>query len=130
MKKRAICLLCTLGVGMLSCGFGSAKKVDSFNEFQVTYSGGERYTDYVEKDVTNRDGVVNLNRDSGSAWVTANMKDEEGNYYGGVTLQRGTRKTFASNGRKGQNYHLGIRKTNNTGGGTVKINGSWSPDYQ
>lgn len=55
------------------------------------------------------------------------MKNSNGVYRGGTTLQRGTRKTFSAvNAKVNYKYKLGLRKTNNTGGGIVTIKGSWS----
>lgn len=107
----------------------SARQVGQFDNFTVTYSGNEKFTSYLTKAVTGRKGVVNLENDSGSAWITATMRNSDGAYRGGVNLQRGTRKTFATtNAQAGYMYRLGLRKTNNTGGGSVTIKGSWSPD--
>lgn len=107
----------------------SAREIGEFEDFTVTYSGNEKFTSYLTKAVTDRDGVVNLSNDTGSAWITATMKNSNGVYRGGVTLQRGTRETFATlNALAGYLYRLGLRKTNNTGGGSVTITGSWSPD--
>ncbi|AOH55982.1 hypothetical protein ABE28_016590 [Peribacillus muralis] len=76
---------------------------------------------------SNTRGVVNLSNDSGSAWITATMKNSDGVYIGGTTVQRGKRATFSAvNCKVGYKYKLGLRKTNNTGGGKVTIKGSWS----
>lgn len=107
----------------------SARQIGEFENFKVTYSGNEKFTDYLTKAATGRDGVVNLSNDTGTAWITATMKNSDGVYRGGVTLQRGTRETFATtNAQGGYLYRLGLKKTNNTGGGSVTIKGSWSPD--
>lgn len=105
-----------------------ARNVGYFSNFTVTYSGGEKFTDYVTKSNSGGKGVVNMNDDSGAAWITANMKNSDGQYRGGCTLQRGTRKTFTNSGKAYYKYKLGLSKTNNTGGGKVTIKGSWSPD--
>ena len=104
------------------------KSVGIFSNFTVTYSGGEKFTKAVSKYKDGGNGVVNMNNDSGAAWITANMKNSDGVYRGGCTLQRGTRKTFPNTGKAGYMYKLGLSKTNNTGGGRVTMNGSWSPD--
>lgn len=55
------------------------------------------------------------------------MKNSDNVYRGGTTVQRGKRATFtAVNAQVGYKYKLGLRKTNNTGGGKVTIKGSWS----
>ena len=74
----------------------SAREIGEFEDFTVTYSGNEKFTSYLTKAVTDRDGVVNLSNDTGSALITATMKNSNGVYRGGVTLQRGTRETFAT----------------------------------
>lgn len=57
------------------------------------------------------------------------MRNSEGAYRGGVNLQRGQRLTFETpSAQAGYAYRLGMRKLNNTGGGSVTIKGSWSPD--
>ncbi|MDR1567803.1 MAG: hypothetical protein LBS33_03915 [Streptococcaceae bacterium] len=57
------------------------------------------------------------------------MKNSEGAFRGGTEVQRGKRAEFATpNAQGGYYYRLGLRKTNNTGGGSVTIKGSWSPD--
>lgn len=56
------------------------------------------------------------------------MKNSDGVYRGGCTVQRGKRAVFANTGSAGYAYKLGLKKTNNTGGGSVTIKGSWSPD--
>lgn len=106
-----------------------ARQVGEFENFKVTYKGNEKFTNYLTKAVTGRKGVVNLSNDTGTAWITANMKNSNGAYRGGTTLQRGTRSTFNTpNAKADYKYHLGLKKTNNTGGGSVTIKGSWSPD--
>lgn len=82
------------------------------------------------KAADNRDAVVNLKDDSGSAWVTCTVRNTDNAYRGSTELQRGTRKQFACTGKAYYDYKLGVRKKNNTGGGKVTINGSWSPDYK
>lgn len=129
MKKTvlAMALVLSLAAGTVPT---YAKAVGTFSNFTVTYSGGEKFTREVSKYKDGGNGVVNMNKDSGTAWITANMKNLNGVYRGGCTLQRGTRKTFPTTGSAGYLYKLGLSKTNNTGGGTVTINGSWSPDEE
>ena len=128
-KKVAVFTMGSLMFLNLGMNTAQARWIGNFSNFQVTYSGGEAPTSFVGKSVTDRRGVVNLNGDTGTAWVTANMRNSAGAFRGGVTLQRNTRRTFATpNAQGGFAYRLGIRKTNNTGGGSVNITGSWSPD--
>ncbi len=47
---------------------------------------------------------------------------------GVVNVQRGKRQEFETTAKIGYIYRLGLKKTNNTGGGSVSIKGSWSPD--
>lgn len=55
------------------------------------------------------------------------MKNSDGAFRGGTNVQRGKRKTFETvNAKVDYKYKLGLRKTNNTGGGKVTIKGSWS----
>ena len=105
-----------------------AKSVGKFSNFTVTYSGGEKFTEPVSKWKNGGNGVVNLSNDTGTAWITANMKNSDGVYRGGCTLQRGTRKVFPNTGLANYKYKLGLSKTNDTGGGSVTIKGTWSPD--
>lgn len=105
-----------------------AREIGTFQNFTVKYSGGKKFTSFLSKSSNGGNGVVNLSNDTGTAWITAQMKNSEGAYRGGCTLQRGTRKVFSNTGKAGYVYRLGMRKTNNTGGGTVTIKGSWSPD--
>lgn len=119
----------TMAFALASCIIpAQARSIGEFSNFKVTYSGGERFTSYETKWKDEGNGVVNLKDDSGVAWITANMKNSDGVYRGGCTLQRGTRKVFETTGKAGYKYKLGLKKTNNTGGGSVVINGSWSPD--
>lgn len=109
----------------------SAREIASFSNFKVTYSGAEKFAPSCIKAVTGTNGVVNLSNDTGSAWITANMKNMDGEYRGGTNVQRGKRKEFKNKGAAGFYYKLGLRKTNNTGtNGAVTIKGSWSPDNQ
>lgn len=129
IKKALVSVLVIATVSSVGAINASARQIGEFKNFRVTYSGSEKFTDYLTKAVTGRDGVVNLSDDTGTAWITANMKNSDGVYRGGVTLQRGTRATFATtNAEGGYMYRLGLKKTNNTGGGSVTITGSWSPD--
>lgn len=120
-----VLLLTTLAVPV-----SAAQNVGTFSNFTVTYSGAEKFTAYRTKCHTNRAGAVNLSNDTGAAWITANMKNSKGEFRGGTTLKRGTRKTFSSSGTENYKYRLGLRKTDNTGGGSVTIKGSWAPDHQ
>ncbi|MDR2833330.1 MAG: hypothetical protein LBV67_06425 [Streptococcaceae bacterium] len=127
-KKIAKVLLLSsvLLVGATSVG---ARSIGTFSNFSVTYKGGEKFTSYVTKATTGRAGAVNLSNDTGTAWISANMRNSEGAFRGGTNVQRGKRATFNTpNAQGGYWYRLGMRKTNNTGGGTVTIRGSWSPD--
>lgn len=131
MKKQSkVIIAAALSITLLGGSFASAKSVGKLNSFKASYLGDEHFTGSIEKNVTNRKAVINLCRDSGTAWVTANMKDKSGNYYGSVTLQRGTKGYIKNDGVRGKKYRLGIRKTNDTGSGVVDINGAWSPDYK
>lgn len=129
--KKTLALVLTAAT-MMSCASITAsadRQIGNFSNFKVTYSGAEKFTDYLLKYTTGSRGVVNLSDDTGTAWITATMKNSNGAYRGGVNLQRGTRATFeTTNAVAGYNYRLGLRKTNDTGGGTVTITGSWSPD--
>ncbi len=129
LKKALVSVLAVGVISSASVITASARQIGEFSNFKVTYSGNEKFTDYLLKFTTGLDGVVNLSDDTGTAWITANMKNSNGVYRGGVTLQRGTRATFATtNAQAGYEYRLGLKKTNNTGGGSVTICGSWSPD--
>ena len=116
----------TLGILGLSGEETSAQQVKTFKNFTVTYSGAEKFAPYSLR-LSNTKAVVNLENDTGTAWITATMKNSKGAYRGGTTLQRGKRKTFSAvNAKVNYKYKLGLRKTNNTGGGKVTIKGSWS----
>lgn len=106
-----------------------ARNIGTFENFKVTYSGGEKYTSYLVKTITKSNGVVNLENDSGTAWITATMRNSNGDYRGSVDVQRGKRETFGTpKAESGYKYRLGLKKKYNTGGGKVTIKGSWSPD--
>lgn len=104
----------------------AANDAKQFSNFEVTYIGAERFAPYTKRlDAT--DAVVNLNNDSGTAWINATMKNSLGAYRGGTNVQRGERETFPSvNAEVGIEYQLGLRKSNNTGGASVVIKGSWA----
>ncbi|MBD8007619.1 hypothetical protein [Bacillus norwichensis] len=128
LKKGKLLLVGVLSLGML--GYTGeetyAQEVKTFTNFQVTYSGAEKFTPYSLRK-SNTKAVVNLKNDTGTAWITATMKNSEGAYRGGTNVQRGKRATFATkNAKVNYKYKLGLRKTNNTGGGKVTIKGSWS----
>lgn len=128
-KKLLLTVLTISTIASAGTIAANAREIGEFQNFKVTYRGNERFTGYLTKAVTGRKGVVNLSNDSGSAWISANMKNSNGAYRGGTNLQRGTRSTFKTpNAKANYQYHLGLKKTNNTGGGTVIIKGSWSPD--
>lgn len=73
-----------------------ARQIGTFSNFTVTYSGAERFTGYLTKATTGRNGVVNLSNDTGTAWITANMKNSNGAFRGGTTVQRGRRAEFTT----------------------------------
>ena len=129
MKLKKVLLAATITLSLAGTVIPAyAKSVGTFSNFTVTYSGGEKFTPYVSKWKDGGNGVVNLTNDTGTAWITANMKNSDGVYRGGCTLQRGTRKVFPNTGLANHSYKLGLSKINNTGGGSVTIKGSWSPD--
>jgi len=126
MRKKVISCL-ALSVIILGLGNVAYATIGEFSNFQVKYSGGERFTGYETKDGTGV-GAVNLSNDTGTAWVTANMRNSGGAYRGGTQVQRGKRAEFVTtNAEPGYSYRLGLKKTNNTGGGAVTIKGSWKP---
>lgn len=128
-KRVSIVTAMTLA---LTCNIvpAEARSIGDINCFTVKYSnyGEEKYTPFVSKYTDGGNAVVNLKNDSGSAWITANMRNSNGAFRGGCNVQRGKREVFATTGKAGYAYKLGLAKTNNTGGGKVTINGSWSPD--
>jgi len=129
MKKNGLGLVVLLGFVFIGGYQVSAREIGEFSNFKVTYSGGERYTSSLVKAVTKRQGVVNLTNDNGSAWITATMINSIGEYRGSTDVQRGKRSTFDTpKAEANYKYRLGLKKTYNTGGGTVTIRGSWSPD--
>jgi len=131
MKLGKIIASTALGLSLVNAGEheASAQDIIAFTNFSVSYSGAERYAPFSTRQ-SNTNAVVNLSNDTGTAWITANMKNSEGAYRGGTTLQRGTRKTFSAvNAQTGYQYKLGLSKTNNTGGGTVTIKGTWSASH-
>lgn len=135
MIKKNLLLVGALSLGILGSAGNTvsadeistfANDAQKFTNFNVTYSGAEKFAPYsVKKDASN--AVVNLASDTGTAWITATMKNSEGAYRGGTNVQRGTRATFPSvNAQVNYKYKLGLRKTNNTGGGSVTISGTWA----
>ncbi len=94
----------------------------------MTYSGGEKFTSYLFKETTSSQAVLNLSNDTGSAWITGQLRNSDGVSRGVVNVQRGKRETFSTSAQSGHKYRMGLKKTNNTGGGSVTIKGSWSPD--
>lgn len=121
-------LVCIISLGMLSYvgEVTHAQEVRTFSGFKVTYSGGEKFAPYSLRK-SNTKAVVNLSNDTGTAWITATMKNSDGAFRGRTKVQRGKRKTFETvNAKVDYKYKLGLRKTNNTGGGKVTIKGSWS----
>lgn len=137
-KKRTclrgiMVLTLTLAGGLVLSGSFNAKarQIGYLNSFTVVYGtsvSSEKFTDPLTKAVTNRDAVVNLADDSGTAWVTVTVRNSNNESRGSTNLQRGQRKEFDCTGTAGYNYKLGVRKRYNTGGGKVTINGTWSPD--
>jgi len=93
---------------------------------------GKREGDIEEyvKTISNGDVVVKLAKDSGDAWITATLRNSDRDVRGTVDLQCGIRKEFASTGQAWYYYRLGLKKTNSTGGTSVVLNGSWSPDIK
>ena len=131
LRKVSVCVLLAAGVILYSNENAQARRIGYMNKFTVYYGTGvndEKFTDEQPKAVTNRDAVVNLADDSGTAWVTCTVRNSNNESRGSTNLQRGTRKEFACTGQAYYNYKLGVRKTYDTGGGKVTINGSWSPD--
>ncbi|WP_314208181.1 hypothetical protein [Vagococcus salmoninarum] len=130
MKLKILIFSLLLAV-FFSSEVAFARQIGYFTNFKVDYSstGQESLTGSRTKAVTNRRGAINLSDDTGSAWITATMRNSNGAYRGRTDVQRGKRATFATPGAEATyNYRLGLKKTNNTGGGTVRITGSWSPD--
>lgn len=131
MKKsriRKVLLAGILSIGAMGYVSEEANAQDpkEFKNFKVTYSGGEKFAPYSVRE-SNTNAVVNLSNDTGTAWITATMKNSEGAYRGGTNVQRGKRTTFeAVNAQVNYKYRLGLKKTNNTGGGEVTIKGSWA----
>lgn len=109
-----------------------AKEIGRFSGFNVTFSGVEKTTNDQEKHVTGRDAVVNLDNDTGSAWILVNMRKNTGELRGSTEVQRGKKEyiRLGNDSKKGQRFYLGMKKKHNTGGGNVTIKGRWSPDYK
>ncbi|KUF29640.1 MULTISPECIES: hypothetical protein [Lysinibacillus] len=127
-KFKHVLMVSALSLGFLGAmnGEALAKDPQTFTNFTVTYSGAEKFAPYSVRH-SDTDAIVNLANDSGTAWITATMKNSNDVYRGGTTLQRGERKTFAAvNAAVNHQYKLGLRKTNDTGGGSVTISGSWA----
>lgn len=120
-------LLCSLILGGLTIP-ASARQIGEFSNFTVTYSGSEKYTGFLKKETTSTKAVINLSNDTGTAWITAQVRNSDGASRGVVNVQRGKRQEFETTAKNGYIYRLGLKKTNNTGGGSVTIKGSWSPD--
>ena len=90
-----------------------ARQIGYFTNFKVDYSstGQESLTGSRTKAVTNRRGAINLSDDTGSAWITATMRNSNGAYRGRTDVQRGKRATFATpNAEATYNYRLGLKK--------------------
>ncbi|HEX6593990.1 MAG TPA: hypothetical protein VF095_05310 [Bacillota bacterium] len=122
--KSIAVLLMVIGL-FVGASSTDARQVGQFSKFKLTYNGGEKYTRYLTKSVTNRAGVLNLSNDTGSAWITGHMRNSNGKSRGSVQVQRGKRATFSNTGTANYLYRMGLSKTNP---GTVTIKGSWSPD--
>lgn len=108
----------------------ATQDIGYLSKFTVTFSGGEKLTEERVKTISNGDAVVNLSDSSGSAWISATLRNSDGAARGGVDLQCGKRQEFTSTGQAWYYYRLGLRKTNTTGGSSIVINGSWSPDIK
>lgn len=129
MKKVCIGLASLFILSSIGGIFVDARQIGQFSNFEVTYSGGERYTSYLIKQTSKNTAVVNLSNDSGSAWIAARMVNSENKARGYLEVQRGKRGVMTTSGAKpGYSYRLGLKKARNTGGGRVVIKGSWSPD--
>ena len=126
MRKILLAGILSLGTIAYVGEATHAQDVKTFSGFNVTYSGAEKFAPYSVREADSK-AVVNLSNDTGTAWITATMKNSDGVYRGGTTVQRGKRATFnAVNAQVNYKYRLGLRKTNNTGGGNVTIKGSWA----
>ena len=81
--KRKLVSMAVLGLALLGTSAPVlAREIGEFSNFTVKYSGSEKYTSYVLKEATGRNGVVNLSNDTGTAWITANMRNADGAYRG------------------------------------------------
>lgn len=128
MKLKKVVTVAALGLTLLGTAGGDvlAQQVKSFSGFTVTYSGGEKFAPYSLRE-DNTKAVVNLSNDTGTAWISANMRNSDNAFRGGTEVQRDTRKEFSTvNASVNYSYKLGLSKTNNTGGGEVTIKGSWA----
>ena len=124
----AVATVAVIGSGMIAQA--QEREKDYFDGFKVTYSslGTERYTKSLTKLVTNRNAVVNLEKDNTSNWIMATVRNSDNASRGSVYIKEGTRKTFACSGTRNYKYKLGLKKTNSSGGTTAYLYGSWSPD--
>lgn len=128
IKKKSAKVLGTLLVAGAIGGtsIAGAAQVGNINAYDVTYQGKQVYTSYVKKMYDNGKGAVNLKEDSGTAYITATMRNSEGDSRGICAAQRGERVEFPNTGSANYNYRLGLVKTN--AGDPVRVVGTWSPD--
>ena len=111
-----------------------ARNIEDFENFTVYYQTttvGEKYTKYLYKTRNLEYAILNLTETTANGkWITAIMRNDDGEARGSVNMQVGTRKQFSTTGMAGYKYRLGIRKTYNKDGLAAVLYGSWSPDYK
>lgn len=126
MNKLAKTVGALLIAGVIGGTSIASADVGQVNAYDVTYQGKEVYTGYVKKAKTVKKGAVNLKNDSGTAYITATMRNSEGKSRGVAYAQRGKRVEFDNTGSVNYVYRLGLVKTN--AGSPVRVVGTWSPD--
>lgn len=125
------CAIVALSAFVLTEGAAFAKSGDIDN-IKVRYGYGEEPTSTLTKDVSRRNGLVNLTKDVNSRWITAKMREGKekkgGEVSGVVTLQEGKKAEFTNNGLKNNQYTLYISRTYKGNDPVSYVNGYWKAD--
>lgn len=93
---------------------------------------GEAYCSTATKDVSYRNGVVNLKKDSGDCLISFKMKrtvNGKKEVFGVGITHEGNRKEFTTSAVANKNYALWIALADGDAN-QAYVHGSWSPDVK
>lgn len=129
VAKSTIIALCA----SVLAGRSAFAKNGDINNIKVKYGNGEEAASTLTKNVSRRNGFVNLKEDANSRWITARMKKgkkvKKSYVAGSVVLQEGTSATFTNSGVANTNYTLYITRTYKGNNPVSYVNGYWRADY-